>query len=71
MIDKIEVHVFWDVMCSFVDRYSVSKEPYTLKMETTDASRMFVPVYQTTGRHIPEDSTISILETECYNSVEV
>jgi len=55
-------------MCSFVERYSVSDERYTLKIEATDASKMLVPVYQTTGCHIPEDSTISILETVCYNS---
>ena len=62
----------WDVICSFVDRYNVSEEPYILKMVATDASKMLVPVYQTTGCHIiPEDSTISILETECYNSVEI
>jgi hypothetical protein len=58
-------------MCSFVDRYNVSEEPYTLKMEATDASKMLVPVYQTTGRHVPEDSTIRVLEMECYNSVEI
>jgi len=68
---KFEVPVFWDVMCSFVDRYNVSEEPYTLKMEATDASKMLVPVYQTIGHHIPENSTISILEIECYNSVEI
>jgi hypothetical protein len=58
-------------MCSFVDRYNISVEPYTLKMEATDASKVLVPVYQTTGCHIPEDSTVSILEIECYNSVEM
>jgi hypothetical protein len=61
----------WDVLCSFVDRYNVSEEPYTLKMVATDASKMLVPIYQTTGCHIPEDSTISILEIECCNSVEI
>lgn len=63
--------MFWYVMCSFVDRCNVSKEPYTLKMEATGASKMLVPIYQTTGRHIPEDSIISILEIECYNSVKI
>jgi hypothetical protein len=58
-------------MCSFADRYNVSEEPCTPKMEATDASKMLVPVYQTTGCHIPEDSTISILEIEWYNSVEI
>jgi len=40
-------------------------------MEATDASKMLVPICQTTGRHIPEDSIISILEIECYNSVKI
>lgn len=59
------------MICNFVDRYNVSEELSTLKMEAVDASEMFVSVYRTTGHLIPEDSTISIIVMECYNSSEI
>lgn len=58
-------------MCNFVDRYNISDELSTLKLEAADASEMLVSVYRTTGRLIPEDRTISIIVIECYNSFEI
>jgi hypothetical protein len=40
-------------------------------MEAADTYELLVPAYQTTGCHIPEDSIISIVAIECYNSVEI
>lgn len=58
-------------MCNFVDRYNISEELSTLKVEAADASKMLVSVYWTTDCLIPEDRTVSIIVIECYNSFEI
>jgi hypothetical protein len=50
---------------SFLDRFSTF---FTLMMETIWPSEMSVKFYETTCRHIPEDSTLEILWQLCWHS---
>jgi hypothetical protein len=63
---NIKIAAFWDVtLCSFVDGYQTFQRnlpPQSsgsdLKMELEVSSKIFVPIYQITRCHIPEDPNL-------------
>jgi hypothetical protein len=63
---NIKIIAFWDVTsCNLVDRYrrfgestasNCNADEFALNMKATCSSDMLSPIFQTTWRHIPEES---------------